>query len=157
MAPRRNIASFCALVCAGVVADQVTKSWACAALAHGAQTLVPGVLDLRLVMNTGAAFSIGEGSQWVFVLLALAICGMCAALVWRTHDLPVSLACSLGLVCAGGIGNLIDRVATGEVTDFFATTFMTFPVFNVADIFVTVGVILSLVLFWRWDGAHAQG
>ena len=53
--------------------------------------------------------------------------------------------------CGGGIGNAIDRVMAGRVTDFFATTFMDFAVFNVADVFITCGVILTFILWCRWD------
>ena len=150
-----NMLGFCGVAAAGVVLDQVTKAWARAALASGRVTIVPGVMDLVLVKNTGAAFSIGSGSTWVFALLAVVIVGACAAWVWREHTMPTPLACALGAVAAGGIGNLIDRVAAGEVTDFFATTFVDFPVFNVADIFVTCGVVLVMALWWRWDSSRA--
>ena len=136
-----------------VVLDQLTKVWAREALAAGPVDLVPGVMELLLVMNRGAAFSIGEGSQWLFVVMALVVVGACAVAAWRLDEMPRALVVSLGCVEGGGVGNLIDRVATGEVTDFFATTFIDFPVFNVADIFVTCGVVASLVLFWRWDAA----
>ena len=59
-------------------------------------------------------------------------------------------------VAGGGAGNAIDRVALGAVTDFFKTTFVDFAVFNVADIFVTCGVVLAVVLYWRWDLARER-
>ena len=71
--------------------------------------------------------------------------------------MPAPLAAALGAVAGGGVGNLIDRVIAGQVTDFFATAFIDFPVFNVADIFVTCGVILSLILAWRFDAARDGG
>lgn len=147
-----NVAGFCGVALVGVVLDQATKAWARTALAGGRVTVVPDVLDLVLVKNTGAAFSIGSGSTWVFALLAVGIVAACAAWVLRERTLPAPLACALGAVAGGGVGNLIDRVVAGEVTDFFATTFMDFPVFNVADIFVTCGVVLVMWLWWRWGG-----
>ena len=147
----RNVVTFASVAGGAVVLDQVTKAWARAALATGRVTVVPGYLDLLLVKNTGAAFSFGSGATWVFALLAVVIVGACAAWVVHEREMPPALACSLGAVAGGGVGNLIDRVAAGEVTDFFATTFVDFPVFNVADIFVTCGVVLVLAFWWRWD------
>lgn len=146
----RILLYFC-IIAAGVVLDQVTKAWARTALAAGSLPFIPGILELRLIMNTGAAFSIGSGSTWIFIILASII--VAAATVWviREKDMPLGLTCALGAVSAGGIGNLIDRVVAGKVTDFLATTFIDFPIFNVADIFVTVGVIVALIclLFWN--------
>ena len=157
MAGNKRIAVFGGVAVAVVVLDQVSKAWARTALAGGPAPLVPGVMDLALVMNTGAAFSIGSGSTWVFVILAAAICAACA--VWVVHEkaMPAPRAAALGAVAGGGVGNLIDRVIAGQVTDFFATAFIDFPVFNVADIFVTCGVILSLILAWRFDAARDGG
>ena len=152
----RNVCGFAVVAVAGVVLDQVTKAWARAALAAGRVTVVPGVLDLVLVKNTGAAFSIGSGATWAFALLAVVIVAALVAWVVRERAMPAPLACALGAVAGGGVGNLIDRVAAGEVTDFFATTFVSFPVFNVADIFVTCGVVLVLVLWWRWEARRPE-
>ena len=155
MARNHRIAAFAGVAAAAVVLDQVSKAWARTALAGGPVPLIPNVLDLALVMNTGAAFSIGSGSTWVFVILAVVIVAAAAVWVVREKGMPASLAATLGAVAGGGIGNLIDRVVAGQVTDFFATAFIDFPVFNVADIFVTCGVILSLILVWRYDSARA--
>ena len=84
------------------------------------------------------------------------IVGACDEWVWHERTMPLALACALGAVAGGGVGNLIDRVAAGGVTDFFATAFVDFPVFNVADIFVTCGVVLVLVLWWRWDKERGE-
>jgi signal peptidase II len=54
------------------------------------------------------------------------------------------------------VGNAIDRVVAGRVTDFFATTFVDFAVFNVADVFITCGVVASFVLWARWDSARER-
>ena len=137
----RRLALF-ALVAAAVVAlDQLSKAAARSALVPGEPvTLVPGVMDLSLVYNTGAAFSLGEGGGPLFVLLAAAILVAGLVVAWRR----------------AGVGNAIDRVALGAVTDFFKTTFVDFAVFNVADIFVTCGVVLAVVLYWRWDLARER-
>lgn len=135
-----------------VVLDQVTKALVRETLVPGKPvTLVPHVMDLSLVYNTGAAFSMGEGKGLLFVLVAAVIALGCAVLAWREDDVPTPLVVTLGCVAGGGIGNAIDRVVAGKVTDFFATTFMDFAVFNVADIFITCGVVVALVLWVRWD------
>lgn len=165
MAPARGsrrAARVCALVaCALAVLalDQATKAFMRGYLAEGPRDLVPGVLGLRLVENTGAAFSLGEGAGGLFVAVAVAVVG--AAVAWAALDeaMGVPLACALGLVAGGGLGNLVDRVCSGAVTDFLATEFVRFPVFNVADVAITCGVALTLLLWWlsSGDGGEAGG
>ena len=153
----RRLALF-ALVAGAVVAlDQLSKLAARSLLVPGEPvTLIPGVMDLSLIYNTGAAFSMGEGAGPVFVLVAVLMCVAGACVAWRRTDVPLSLLLVVAAVVGGGIGNAIDRVALGAVTDFFMTTFMDFAIFNVADIFVTCGVIVALVLWWRWDAARER-
>lgn len=153
----RRLALF-ALVAAAVVAlDQLSKVAARSALVPGEPvTLVPGVMDLSLVYNTGAAFSLGEGGGPLFVVLAAAILVAGLVVAWRRADVPLPLLLAVAAVAGGGVGNAIDRVALGAVTDFFKTTFVDFAVFNVADIFVTCGVVLAVVLYWRWDLARER-
>ena len=106
--------------------------------------------------HTGAAFSMGEGAGPLFVAIAAVI--SCAGLwvAWRRTDVPLSLLLVVAGVAGGGIGNAIDRVTLGAVTDFFKTTFMDFAIFNVADIFVTCGVFVALFLWWRWDARQER-
>ena len=153
----RRLALF-ALVAAAVVAlDQLSKVAARSALVPGDPvTLVPGVMDLSLVYNTGAAFSLGEGGGPLFVLLAAAILVAGLVVAWRRADVPLPLVLAVAAVAGGGVGNAIDRVALGAVTDFFKTTFVDFAVFNVADIFVTCGVVLAVILYWHWDLARER-
>lgn len=139
-----------------VIADQATKVAVRHLMPVGSppRTLIPGILDLYRVENTGAAFSIGQGASWLFVGCAIVAFALACYLVWR-YDLPLPLVLSLGSVAGGGVGNMIDRIATGSVTDFLALTFIDFPVFNVADIFVTCGVVVSVVLYLRWEAREA--
>lgn len=153
----RRLALFVLVAAAVVALDQASKAAARAALVPGEPvTLIPGVMDLSLVFNTGAAFSLGEGAGPLFVLVAVAICGFGAWVAARRTEVPLSLTLVVAAVAGGGVGNAIDRVALGAVTDFFATTFVDFAVFNVADIFVTCGVVVALVLWWRWDSARER-
>jgi len=138
------------VVAVAVVAlDQVTKWWAVEALA-GAPVEVVGSLQLRLVRNEASAFSIGGGSAWgPFVTLAALV--IIAGLLWFLRSASGRLAAfAAGLVIGGAIGNLIDRAARsdrgfmgGGVVDFVDLGW--WPVFNVADAAVVVGVILLLV------------
>lgn len=147
---RLGLFALIAAVC--VALDQWAKAAALANLTPGRPvTLIPGVMDLLLVRNTGAAFSLGEGAGWLFVLVCVVVVVALAVYLWRATEVPVSLVICAGLVAGGGIGNLIDRVSRGWVCDFFATTFMDFAVFNVADIFVCVGVALGLLFLFLWE------
>ncbi len=151
----RRLALFCLVVAIVVALDQASKAAVRALLDTGeAVTLIPGVMDLRLVYNTGAAFSLGKGAGPVFVAIAVAVALAGAWAAWRRPDVPLPLLLSVACVAGGGLGNAIDRVALGAVTDFFATTFVDFAVFNVADAFVTCGIVVAFVLWWRWDSAR---
>lgn len=148
MAPRRpDIVAYgtaAVLVC---VLDQLAKAFMRVYLADGPVVLVPGVLDLKLVYNLGAAFGIGNGNAAAFAVVALVIVAVCTAYVVKARP-RLALAVAAGCVAGGGVGNLIDRVASGRVTDFIMTTFIDFPVFNIADIAIVCGFIVALPLVW---------
>lgn len=137
-----------------VLLDQATKAAVrVAAPTEGyIGTLIPGLIDLNHIENAGAAFSIGQGAGHIFTLVAVVAIGVTFAIVC-TEELPPYLTVSLACIAGGGAGNMVDRVMHGTVTDFLATTFMDFPIFNVADIFVTCGVAASFVGYIVWDRA----
>ncbi len=108
-------------------------------------TVIPGVIDFLFVRNIGAAFSMGEGHGVAFAVLALAVIIAIAVYLVRAPQLARLEVVGMAMVAGGAIGNAIDRLAMGFVTDFIATTFIDFPVFNVADIGITVGVVLALI------------
>lgn len=155
---RTRITLFLAMAAVAVILDQIVKAWVRSALPKTGDTapFIPGVLRLLHVENTGAAFSMGEGKGFFFVAIAVAIFILALLAVWK-EDLSVPFALALGAVAGGGIGNMIDRLVQGSVTDFFATQFMDFPVFNVADIFVTLGVICVLICLMREGGEDRRG
>ncbi|WP_253200871.1 signal peptidase II [Collinsella sp. zg1085] len=146
---RASRALGCAL--AVIVLDQLTKLLVVSYLAPHADTapkavpFLPGLLELRYVENRGAAFSIGEGFSGVFVFLALAITIATIAYLSRAPQVSKLELIGLALVVGGALGNALDRVLRGFVVDFFATTFIDFPVFNVADIAIDVGVVLACI------------
>lgn len=153
-----RLAIFC---WAGAIAfslDQLTKRWVLSNIPAGSRRpFIPGVLDLFHVQNDGAAFSIGSGRPLFFAALtAVVVLGM-MYIVMREKNLPYPLIAILGLVAGGGIGNGLERVAHGSVTDFLATTFMNFAIFNVADIFVTCGIIAACIYWFVWDSKKRAG
>ena len=152
------ITLFLVMAAVAVILDQIGKAWVRSALPKTGDTapFIPGVLRLLHVENTGAAFSMGEGKGFFFVAIAVAIFILALLAVWK-EELSVPFALALGAVAGGGIGNMIDRLVQGSVTDFFATQFMDFPVFNVADIFVTLGVICVLICLIREGGEDRRG
>ncbi|MBO5323476.1 MAG: signal peptidase II [Oscillospiraceae bacterium] len=112
----------------------------------GQAPLVPGIMKLTYVQNTGAAFSMLQGMQWLFVVIFILLT---ALLVFEYFKKPMPFAkferFCIAAVYGGGLGNMIDRVVLGYVVDMFQTEFIKFPVFNVADIFITCGCILLMV------------
>jgi signal peptidase II len=152
-------AAVAAVGAAVLAADQATKWWALRALADGPVDVV-GPLQLRLVHNTGSAFSIGAGSGPVVGLLALAVV---VVLLWTGRNVEGRPALTaLGLVLGGAVGNLVDRALRGDgllhgaVVDFVDLGW--WPVFNVADAAIVLGSILLVVAVGRADdGASAAG
>lgn len=139
-----------------VVLDQLSKVWAVQVLGRGKVIpLVPGILELTYVENRGAAFGILQNRQWLFALMTVIVL---VGIGWFLTRMPrVSRFLYLRLVCvvlaSGAVGNLIDRVHTGYVVDFIYFKPIDFPVFNVADIYVTVAsaVLVLLLLFFYKD------
>ena len=132
-----------------IAADQAVKFWTVANLELGETAqLLPGLVELLRLHNYGAAWSSLSGMRWLLVVLTSAVMVFLAVLLVKKavrHPLGV---CALTLVLAGGIGNLIDRVRLGYVVDMFHFQFWpSYPVFNVADICVVVGVILFLLYY----------
>ena len=107
---------------------------------------VLGLFQFRLVHNTGAAW--GSFENWTPVIAAfsaiICIVILIAAFVYSNRANAIEMI-SLALVCAGGLGNLFDRVTQGYVVDFISTTFIDFPTFNIADVGVTCGMIILLI------------
>ena len=145
-----------ALAAAGV--DQVTKLLVVRDIPlHGDVPLLPGVLGLTHVHNDGAAFSSLRGMQGLFILIFLVFTGAVVYEYFRKR-LPFTRfdRVCIAAVYGGGLGNLIDRVRLGYVVDMLQTQFMDFPVFNIADCFITCGcavLMVSLLLvhkdFWK--------
>lgn len=158
---RGSFLLFFVLTAALVGLDQWTKALVRGHLPVGGhQVVFPGAFGLTLLYNDGAAFGMLSGRSWLFVVIAVVfLVGAVVILARRTRGGYLEVV-SLALVAAGAIGNMTDRLVFGRVTDFIETLFVDFPIFNVADICVTFGVVLlaCLLLFThRFDGRGEDG
>jgi len=146
------------LAVAIVALDQISKMWIVQHFALYERHDILPVLDITLMYNTGAAFSFlstASGWQrWLFVALAFIVGA--GILVWMRRlngRSQAPLCCSLALILAGALGNVIDRLRIGHVVDFIHAHWNDayFPAFNVADSAITIGAVLLLLDAWR-DG-----
>jgi len=138
-----------ALIALVLILDQVTKLWARNTLPGAPIVVWKDVFSLRLIYNTGASFGIFQNKT--LALTVFSIVGMMAIAAFyfilpkEKKMRPMRL--TLSMILAGGIGNIIDRIAMGKVTDMFSFDLIHFPVFNVADIGVTCGAIVMCILW----------
>ena len=113
----------------------------------GAIQIIPGILSFRYHENQGAAWGMFADHRWAFMIpSAIAIIGIIVYLfLTRKKKDSLLFRVALCFFVGGGIGNMIDRIALGYVIDFLRFDFFEFPIFNVADSFITVGAALLLV------------
>ena len=145
-----------------VLIDQVTKFAAVKCLkGKEAFSLIPGVFELQYLENRGAAFGALQNQRWFFILIVIFVL---AVLLWcfirfpkEAHYRP--LAVLAVFIAAGAIGNMIDRLLNGYVIDFLYFSLIDFPIFNVADIYVTVAMVVLFILIltiYKDDDFHFQ-
>lgn len=139
-----------------ILIDQITKIMAENALQSKPDIpLISGVFELSYVQNTGGAFSLFDGQVKIFAVLTSILC---IALIYFYLKIPTTKEYAVYrflavLLTAGGIGNVIDRIFRGYVVDFLYFKLINFPVFNVADCYVTISLVVLLlyVLFTKDD------
>jgi signal peptidase II len=132
-----------------LVVDQASKAWARSGLTPGHEiTVIPGWLWVRLASNTGAALGLGSGNNELFAALALIIVVAIAVLAMRGNVGGVLGIAALGAVAGGALGNLVDRVRLGYVTDFIEVHWWPTD-FNLADAAIRLGVVLFLLALLR--------
>ncbi len=135
-----------------IILDQLTKYFTVSSLAPGEGfALIPHIIDIYYVKNTGAAFSILEEHTVLLGIVSFVFCA--AVIVYAICKKPKHplLRISLTMIFAGALGNGIDRVMRHFVVDMLKTVFISFPVFNVADIAVTVGAALLIIYVIFFD------
>jgi len=140
-----------------VVADQLTKLWIRASLVEGQSLFEAGIFRIIYTHNTGAAFGLFQDQSFALAIVAIIAASLLLvyALVIRHRFSPLNNLLTwtvLGLVLGGIVGNLIDRLRLGGVTDFISVGW--WPAFNIADSAVVVGAILFVYSLLRVAGKH---
>jgi signal peptidase II len=163
--PKRRVLLLAVIAVVAFAVDQVTKAIVASTLeGHEPVRILGGLVYLQLIRNSGAAFSMATGMTWLLALVAI---GVVVVLIWFAGRLrSVGWAIGLGLVLAGALGNLSDRIfrapgpLRGHVVDFisvFAPNAERFPVFNAADSCICVGgalIVLLSLLGRDYDGSR---
>lgn len=143
------MALFMALI---VAADQLTKALVRAHIPLGEEIpLIPELLRLTHVQNTGAAFSMLGGGRWFFLALMLVFFVVVGVLIRKKLLTKPAELWALAAIGGGALGNAFDRLLFGSVTDMIEPLFVKFAVFNVADCFITCGAIFLVVYVLFFD------
>ena len=134
------------IIAALIVLDQLVKAYVVQNIALGEiKSWIPNLVSLTYLQNRGAAFSMLQNQQWFFAVITLVVM---AGAIWYLHkhiEDSFWIVFGLVLIIAGGLGNFIDRISQGFVVDMFHLDFINFAIFNVADSYLTVGVVVLLL------------
>lgn len=147
MRGRKSFLFYCLFVLGIVAADQVTKLLVLKNIPlFGKVSAIDGLFHLTYVQNTGAAFSSFQGMRWLFVVIFVVLT---LAVLWEFFKKPLPFSTlerwCIAAIYGGALGNVIDRVRMGYVVDMICVDFIDFPVFNVADCFITCGCFLLII------------
>jgi signal peptidase II len=146
----------------GLVLDQITKYWVVQAMdLNDSIPVLEGVFHLTYVTNTGAAFSLFSESGGWLRWLSLGVSLGLMALAWFGPVMNRWEQAGYGFILGGALGNGIDRFAAGEVVDFLEFRLIRFPVFNLADVFINIGIVCLLIAVFynppRSNGTRSSG
>lgn len=132
-----------------IAIDQIVKHLVVASLALGDSfSVINGILSITRINNTGAAWSILSGHQFIFVIIAILAAILVTYFIVRYwSNMPYRIG--LGMLLAGTLGNVIDRVMNNHVVDMFQLDFINFPIFNCADIYLTFGILILAIAIIR--------
>lgn len=129
-----------------IIIDQLTKYFTVQNIdLYEVVEFIPNVVSLTYIRNTGAAFSILEGQMWFFYIVTVVVAAGLIYYMYTEARENKILGFLLSLILAGAIGNFIDRLFLQYVVDMIKLEFIDFAIFNVADSYLTVGVILLLI------------
>lgn len=129
-----------------VLIDQIIKKWTTSSLQlHESRSGIDGLFDFYYIRNEGAGWGILQGRMWFFYVVTFVIIVYLIYLIYKHRQGSLFLKCTYGLLLGGAIGNLIDRIINGYVIDMFRLAFMNFPIFNVADMALSIGVVLLII------------
>lgn len=133
-----------------IALDQLSKLWIVNHIPlNTIHKFLPGIFSLTYLRNYGAAFSILQNQQWFFTVITFAVVGAACYFFIKNLQGNFWLLFGLLLIISGGLGNFIDRVRLGYVVDMVHLDFMNFAIFNVADSYLTVGVIILFITLWK--------
>ena len=108
--------------------------------------VIPNIINITYTENTGMAFGIGQNNLFFIIIINIIVLGIIIKLIKEKQEqIDLKILTSLILILSGGIGNLIDRIFRGYVVDFIDINFMSFPNFNIADISITVGILILII------------
>ncbi len=146
MKNKKNI-FFILMVIIIIILDQLIKGLIISKLYNNTIVLIPKILNLTYVENTGAAFGIGSSSTAMFIIVNAIIIGLIIYFIHsKKGEISKIILFALHLILAGGIGNLIDRIFKGFVVDYIdINPIFKFPVFNLADICITIGYTIIVI------------
>lgn len=133
----------------GLALDQFTKHLAVLHLKDQSPVpLIPGALELRYLENRGAAFGVLQNQKLFFIIMTCLVLAFCIYALWRMPDEKKYRALHVmgGILIAGALGNFIDRIRLDYVVDFIYISLIDFPIFNVADMYVSFICVLGLIL-----------
>lgn len=145
------------LLIIGIIIDQVTKIWAISNLkGKDSIIVIKDWLHLNYVENSGAAFGMFQDATIIFAIITIVVCfGISYYLLKNSNNIDIYIKLPLVMIMSGAIGNLIDRLRLGYVVDFIYTPLggiYDFPVFNFADIFVTVSAVFLIFVVYFLEG-----
>ena len=148
MKKRNRIIIAFLIIAVSVLTDRLSKFFAVKYLKDTSlfnYDIIKGVFSLTYHENRGAAFGMLSDSRWIFMSVSSAAIIAILAYILLANKSSVFLTVSLSMIAGGGIGNMIDRISQGYVIDFLYFRLIDFPVFNAADISVTVGAALIII------------
>lgn len=144
-----------------IILDQLTKYWVVQTLSLGeTQALIPGILHFTYTQNKGAAWSFLSNSAFAYWLRWLSLAASLVLMAWASFGSKLNYweQIGWGLILGGAMGNGIDRFRLGKVVDFIYFILINFPIFNLADVFINIGIACLLVAtFRKTPTAHEEG
>lgn len=142
----------------GILLDQLSKFWVASVLHPPLTTfpILPNIFHLTYVVNTGAAFSVFRGGAGWLKWLSLGVSIGLMVLAWRSPRMPTIEQCAYGFILAGALGNGIDRFLFGHVIDFLDFRLIRFPIFNLADSFINIGIFCLLLANFPLDNTSKK-
>lgn len=150
---------FAAVSIGMIILDQLVKAWARQTFSDNLAAMqgrpFPGIFEFTLTYNRGIAFGLFQGHGVMLTPVAILMAAMAAFYAYKVPRGHLGVQVSMGLLAAGALGNLIDRLFEGRVTDIFYFRLINFPVFNIADACITVAAIL-LVIYWSFEPGKSK-